>query len=72
MTESNAGYLQDRAGVQSKVRKTMQNLSPSTEGRLALLGVLSFLSKLVDVKVWAYPGHTAASGGTGDKAQQKS
>ncbi|KQP63284.1 hypothetical protein ASF41_22360 [Methylobacterium sp. Leaf111] len=61
MTERDAGYLQALADVQGEVRKTVQDPSTSREGRLELLGVLSFLSDLVDVKVRAYHDEAAAS-----------
>jgi len=54
ITERDAGYLQALADVQSEVRKTVQDPTTSRDGRLELLGVLSFLSELVDVRVRAY------------------
>ena len=59
ITERDAGYLQALADVQSEVRKTVQDSSTSRDGRLELLGVLSFLSEFVNVKVRAY--HNDAS-----------
>lgn len=67
MLERDAGYLQALADVQSEVRKTVQDASTSTEGRLELLGVLSFLSELVDVRVRAYQGDADVSGDMGDR-----
>jgi hypothetical protein len=54
MTEREAGYLHALADVESEVRKTVQDPSTSTEGRLELLGVLSLLSELVAVKVQSH------------------
>jgi hypothetical protein len=62
MSERDAGYLQALADVQSEVRKTILDPSISREGKLELLGVLSFLSDLVDVRVKAYHGDAAAGG----------
>jgi hypothetical protein len=61
LTERDAGYLLALSDVQSEVRKMVQDTSTSHEGQLELLGILSFLSELVDVKVRAYHGNAAAS-----------
>jgi len=54
MTEREAGYLHALSDVQNEVRRMVQDPSTSRDGRLELLGVLSLLSELVDVKVRAY------------------
>ena len=59
MTERDAGYLHALADVQSEVRKMVQDPSTSSEGKLELLGVLSLLSELVDMKVRAHRGDAA-------------
>jgi hypothetical protein len=71
MTERDAGYLHALADVQSEVRRTVQDPSTSTEGRLELLGVLSFLSELVDLRVRAYQGDADVSGDTGDRWERE-
>lgn len=71
MTERDAGYLHALSDVQSEVRKTVQDPSTSREGRLELLGVLSFLSELVDVKVRAYHGDAAVSADAEDKWERE-
>ena len=63
ITERDTGYLQALADVQSEVRKTVQDPTTSREGRLELLGVLSFLSELVDVRVRTYHDDAPARAG---------
>jgi hypothetical protein len=51
MTEREVGYMHALAEVQCEVRRMAQDPSTSSEGKLELLGVLSFLSELVDTNV---------------------
>jgi hypothetical protein len=71
MTERDASYLHALADVQSEVRRTVQDPSTSTEGRLELLGVLSFLSELVDVRVRTYQGDPDVSGDAEDRWERE-
>jgi hypothetical protein len=56
MTERDAGYLEALSDVQSEVRRSVQDPSTSSEGKLELLGVLSFLSDLVGTKMLRHGG----------------
>ena len=71
MTEREAGYLLALSDVQSEVRKMVQDPSTSREGKLELLGVLSFLSELVDVKVRASRSDADISGAAGDRWERE-
>jgi hypothetical protein len=54
MTEREAGYTHALSDVQVEVRRMVQDPSTSSKGKLELLGVLSFLSELVDTNVLRY------------------
>ena len=51
MTECEIGYMHALSDVQCEVRRMAQDPSTSSEGKLELLGVLSFLFELVETKV---------------------
>ena len=51
------GYLQALVDVQFEVRQMVQDSSTSSEAALELLGVLSFVSGLIDGKVTRDGGH---------------
>ena len=50
MTDVEAGYLQALSDVHAEVRQMVQDPTTSSEGKLELLGVLSFLHERIKFK----------------------
>lgn len=50
MTDLEAGYLQALSDVHAEVRQMVQDPTTSSEGKLELLGVLSFLHEQIKFK----------------------
>ena len=51
MTEHEVGYMQALSDVQHEVQQMVQDPSTSSEGKLELLGVLSFLTETIDARM---------------------
>ena len=62
MTEREVGYMQALSDVQHEVQQMVQDPSTSSEGKLELLGVLSFLTETIDTKATRRDGYAAVAG----------
>ena len=51
MTDHEAGYVQALMDVQVTIRQMVKELSPSPEGKIELLGVVSFLDIMIKTKM---------------------
>ena len=51
MTDHDAGYVQALMDVQVAIRQMVKELSPSPEGKIELLGVVSFLDIMIKTKM---------------------
>ena len=51
MTDHDAGYVQALMDMQVAIRTMVKDLNPSPEGKIELLGVVSFLDILIKTKM---------------------
>ena len=57
MTSYEAGYLQALKDAQIIARQMVADLGASPEGKVELLGMISFLTNLIDAKVTRHGDH---------------